>query len=108
MIADGHVLIVWQERIIGTKLSANIGRVMDANIEIGIVANLSGDMHLNRVQPVEVRHYLCPVALMGQELSLHGLRGVPDESGTELRVVRAAALTERRRSLRLVKGSMSA
>ena len=54
---------------------------------------------------VTIRH---PSALMGQELSLHGLRGVPDESGTELRVVRAAALTERRRSLRLVKGSMSA
>lgn len=49
---------------------------------------------------VTIRH---PSALMSHELSLHGLRGVPDESGTELRVLRAAAQTERRPVLRLVK-----
>ena len=41
-----------------------------------------------------------PSRRMGHELSLHGLRGVPDESGTELRVLRAAPGAERRRPLR--------
>ena len=50
---------------------------------------------------VTIRH---PYERMGHELSLHGLRGVPDESGTELRVLRAARRAARRRTLRLARG----
>ncbi len=53
---------------------------------------------------VAIRH---PCGRMGHELSLHGLRGVPDESGTDLRVLRAAPRAARRRPLRLVKAPLA-
>ena len=39
MVADRHVLVVRQERLVRTKLSADIGRVVDADVEIGVVAD---------------------------------------------------------------------
>ena len=39
MIADRHVLVVRQQRVVGPELLADIGRVMDADIEVGVVAD---------------------------------------------------------------------
>jgi len=32
MVADWHIFVVWQQRIVGPELAANIGRVMDADV----------------------------------------------------------------------------
>jgi hypothetical protein len=44
MIADRHIFIIGQQRAVGPELAADIGGVMDADIEIGIVADRRGQM----------------------------------------------------------------
>ena len=39
MIADRHVLVVRQERLVGPELAAGVGGVVDADEEVGIVAD---------------------------------------------------------------------
>ena len=42
MIADRHIFVVGKQRIVGPELPADIGRVMDADVEIGVVADEAG------------------------------------------------------------------
>ena len=46
MIADRHPFIVVQQRIVGAEQLADIGGVMDAHIEVGIIANRHRQEHL--------------------------------------------------------------
>ena len=39
MIADRHPLVVRQQRVVGAEQLADVGRVMDADIEVGVVAD---------------------------------------------------------------------
>ncbi len=45
MIADRDMLVVGQQRLVGAKLSADIGGMMNADIEIGVVTDRAGQMH---------------------------------------------------------------
>jgi hypothetical protein len=42
VIADGYVLVVGQERIVGAEEPAYAGSVMDGGIEIGVVGDVDG------------------------------------------------------------------
>ncbi len=44
MIADGNVLVVGQQRIVGAEQFADIGGVMDADVEIGVVRDARGQV----------------------------------------------------------------
>ena len=39
MIADRHPLVVRQQRIVGPEQLADVGRVVDADVEVGVVAD---------------------------------------------------------------------
>ena len=45
MIANGNVLVVWQQRIVGAEQPANPGGVMDGGVKVGIVADLCRKLH---------------------------------------------------------------
>ena len=45
MITDGDVFIVRQQGVIRPKQLADVGRVMDADVEIGVVANGKWQVH---------------------------------------------------------------
>ncbi len=47
MIADGDVFVVGQERIVGTEELADARGVMDGGVEVGVVADLGGKLHLH-------------------------------------------------------------
>ena len=42
VIPDRQILVVWQERIVGAKHRADVRRMMNRGVEIGIVADLRG------------------------------------------------------------------
>src|SRR5579871_195913 len=42
VIADGNVFVIWQQRVIGAEHAADVGRVKDGGVEIGVVANVDG------------------------------------------------------------------
>ena len=43
MIRDRHVPVVRQERIVGTELLSDIGRMVNRGIEVGVVSDIDGD-----------------------------------------------------------------
>jgi hypothetical protein len=45
VIADRHIFVVRQQRIVGPELLADIGRVVDADVEIGVVADDARQVH---------------------------------------------------------------
>ena len=57
MIADRHIFIIGQQGIVGPELLADVGGVMNADIEIGIVADEAGQVHGRAVLPAQVRLY---------------------------------------------------
>ena len=52
MIADRHVFVVRQQRIIRTEQLAGIGRVVNAGKEIGVVADRRGQLEAARIGAV--------------------------------------------------------
>jgi hypothetical protein len=44
VIADRHVFVVWQQRIVGAEQLASIGRVVNAGKEVGVVADRRGQL----------------------------------------------------------------
>ena len=51
MVGDGDVLVIGQQRIVRAEQGANIGGMMNADIEIGVVAD-GGGQRLHEVEPV--------------------------------------------------------
>ncbi len=45
MVADGHVFVVRQQGIVGTKQAADVGGVVDGCVEIGVIADVGGQHH---------------------------------------------------------------
>ena len=45
MVADGHPFVVGQQRVVGAEQLADGGGVVDAHIEVGVVADLAGNAH---------------------------------------------------------------
>ena len=47
VIADRHPLVVGHQRVVGAEQLADRGRVMDAGVEVGVVADAAGHVHLD-------------------------------------------------------------
>src|ERR1700722_14303045 len=47
MVADGNVLVVWQQRVVGTKELADIRGVEDRRVEIGVIPYRRRQKHFN-------------------------------------------------------------
>ena len=47
VVADRHPLVVRQQRVVGAELLADRGRVVDAGVEVGVVADLARHAHLD-------------------------------------------------------------
>ena len=45
MVADGNVLVVRQQRVVGPEHLADVGRVVDADVEVSVVADAGGQVH---------------------------------------------------------------
>ena len=45
VIADGHPLVVGQQRVVRAEQFAHRGGVVDAGVEVGVVADLTGQLH---------------------------------------------------------------
>ena len=44
--ADGHPLVVGQQRVVRAEHAADVGRVMDGGVEVGVVAHRGGEQQL--------------------------------------------------------------
>jgi len=55
MIADRHIFIVGQERIVRSELASDVYRMMDADVEIRIVADCSRHVERTLDRASEVR-----------------------------------------------------
>mgnify|MGYP006998430982 CR=1 FL=1 len=47
MVSDWHPLVVWQERGFVSEQLAHIGRVVDTNVEVGLVPNFARNSELD-------------------------------------------------------------
>ena len=47
MIADRHIFIIGQQRIVGPELATDIGGVVLTGVEVDIVADNEGHLHLD-------------------------------------------------------------
>ncbi len=53
VIGDRHVLVVRQQRLVGAEQPPGIGGVMDAGVEIGVVADRAGQVQRAIAKPVQ-------------------------------------------------------
>ena len=68
MIADRHIFIVGEQRLVGPEQPADVGRVVDADIEIGVIADQRGDVHPDFALADQPRLDVVAVALVAQQL----------------------------------------
>src|SRR6476660_65616 len=69
MVADGHIFVVRKQRIVGTELLADVGCVMDADIEIGIVADEAGHMNPDLALPEQLSLEVVAISFSTEDLS---------------------------------------
>ena len=55
MIADRHVLVIRQQRVVGPELTADVHRVMNAGVEIRVIADFRRQMQCARRCVVHMR-----------------------------------------------------
>ena len=67
VIADRHIFVVGQQRIVGPELLADIGRVMDADVEIGVVADQARHVHPNLALADQLRLDFVAIFFLGQQ-----------------------------------------
>ncbi len=72
VIADRHIFVVRKQRIVGPELLADVGRVMNADVEIGVVADEAGDMKSDLALTDKLRLDVVPISLVAQELAQGG------------------------------------
>ena len=83
MIADGNVLVVRQQRIIGTELLADIGGMMNADVEIGVVADMRRQVQRAGFRSMQARLHLVPVRIALCQQFGQPQPQSPPRSGTE-------------------------
>ena len=69
VIADRHIFVVGQQRIVGPELLADIGRVMDADVEIGVVADQARQVHVDFALADQMDLDIVAIALVGQQFA---------------------------------------
>ena len=47
VIRDRHVLVVWQQRLVGPEHAADVRRMKHRRVEIGVIADVRGQQHRN-------------------------------------------------------------
>ncbi len=91
MIADRHIFIVGQQRIVGAEQAADIGRVMDAGVKVGVVADRGGQMERAGRRVVQQRRDLAAELAVGEQLGHAAPQRQPrDRAETEQRIERRA------------------
>ncbi len=89
VIADRHVFVVRQQRIVGAEQLADIGGVIDAGVEIGVIANVERQMEFAVARAIEQRFDRRLLAAIGQQFEQrvaqgrHALRAA-SEQGVEI------------------------
>ena len=68
MVADRDIFIVRKQRIVGPELLPDVGRVMNADVKIGVVANEAGHVHPRLGLADKLGLDIVAVALVGEEL----------------------------------------
>ena len=96
MIADRHIFVVGQQRIVGPELLADIGGVVNADVEIGVVADQAGHVQPHLALSDQVHFDIVAIALVGQHfgqsLAQRALRlRAAREAGVEDRLGEVAA-----------------
>ena len=81
MVADRHIFIVRQQRIVGAELLADIGRVMNADVEVGVVADEAGHVEADLGLADQLRLDIVAVAFVGQQLLQARSRSARGASG---------------------------
>ena len=69
MIADRHIFIVGQQRIVGPELLADVGRMMNPDIEIAVVADQARHVQPYFAVADEVRLDVVAIAFVGQQFA---------------------------------------
>jgi hypothetical protein len=67
VIADRHIFVVGKQRIVGPKQLADVGCVMDPDIEIGVVADDAGKVHPDLGLTDQLGFDIVPVAVVRKE-----------------------------------------
>ena len=67
MVADGHVLVVRQQRVVRAEHLADIGGVVDADVKVGVVADPRRQVQRARVGRVQVGLDLGPLGAAFRE-----------------------------------------
>ena len=68
MLRDRHMFIVRQQGIVRTQLPADIERMMDARIKVGVVTDTHGQMQLALIRGMQVLPYRKRHFPAGQQL----------------------------------------
>src|SRR3954452_19625485 len=68
MIADRYIFVVGQQRLVGPELFADVVRVMDADIEVGVIADEAWNVQPDFALSDQLRLDVVAKALVGQEL----------------------------------------
>ena len=68
MVADGHIFIIRKQGIVGPELLPDIRRMVNANVEIGVIADETGNVHARFRLTDQLRLDVIAVARVAQYL----------------------------------------
>ena len=68
MIADRHIFIIGQQRLVGAELASDVHRVVNPDVEIGVVADRAGQVHRRLDRGEQVRLDRGALRLGGQQV----------------------------------------
>ena len=81
VIADRHIFVVGQQRIVGAELLADVGRVMDADVEVGVVADQARHVHPHFALADQLRLDVVAIALVATAVPTGAARSARCASG---------------------------
>src|SRR5206468_7225843 len=64
VVTDRHIFVVGQQRVVGPELLADIGRVMNADVEVSVVADQAGHVQPDLSLADELRFNLIAISLV--------------------------------------------
>ena len=67
MRADRHIFVVREQWVVGAELLADVGRVMNADVEVRVVADEAGHVHPDLALPDQLRLDIVTIALVAQQ-----------------------------------------
>src|SRR3954451_25420213 len=67
VIADRHIFVVWKQRIVRPELLADVGGVMNADVEVGVVADEAGYVQPHLALPDQLGLDIVTIALVRKQ-----------------------------------------